>query len=180
MKRAIMLAILGCSIAVVGPVSASTHTTLPRTKAAVSLMHRAEGSVRTDISGYPPGVSAIQPGRQVADRATAAFGKAEVAQFLANTTLLMRGVPGGTPPTLGNVEFLPAVQASARLNGEPIGRADDALVCWVEIKGPLDVSNDITLPSTVRAASPSVPPAAKEILVFDAQTGNLLLSTYGA
>ena len=69
----------------------------------------------------------------------------------------MRGVPGGPSPTLGTVEFLPAGQGSARLNNASIGRPDDVLVCWVELIGPLDVSDDITVPDFVAATSPSIP-----------------------
>jgi hypothetical protein len=77
------------------------------------------------------------------------------------------------------VEFVSAAQASARLNNEPVGRPGDALVCWVEIAG-LDVSNVMSVPPSLAATAPRITSAAKEILVFDGQTGNLLLSTYGA
>ena len=136
--------------------------------------------MRTEYGKYPPGVSAIQPSRQVTDRSQAAYGQAEVERYLENNPGLMRGVPGGPSPKLGTVAFLPAGQASARLNNVSIGRPDDALVCWVELIGPFDVSDDVTVPAIVAATSPSLPypPAPKQILVFDAQTGNLLLSGY--
>jgi len=104
-----------------------------------------------------------------------------VEQFFADNPNFTggRAVPGAPIPTLGNVEFLTAAQASARLNNEPIGRADDALMCWVEIVGPLDVSMEISVPAALAHGHVPFPPAPKEILVFDAQTGNLLLSTYG-
>ena len=136
--------------------------------------------MRIDFGDYPPGCSAIQPSRQVTDRSQAAYGRAEVERYLDNNPCLMRGVPGGPNPKLGTVEFLPASQASARLNNVSIGRPDDVLVCWVELIGPLDVSDEISVPAFVAAGSPNVPypPAPKKILVFDAQTGNLLLSGY--
>jgi hypothetical protein len=129
---------------------------------------------------YPPGCSAIQPSGQVTDRSQAAYGRAEVEQYLESNPRLMRGVPGGPSPKLGRVEFLPAGQASARLNDVSIGRPDDALVCWVELIGPLDVSDEISVPAFVAKGSPNIPypPAPKKILVFDAQTGRLLLSGY--
>ena len=114
------------------------------------------------------------------DHSQAAYGQAEVERYLHNDPCLMRGVPGGPSPKLGRVEFLPASQVSARLNNVSIGRPDDALVCWVELIGPFDVSHDISVPAFVKARSPNIsfPPAPKEILVFDAQTGNLLRSGY--
>jgi hypothetical protein len=128
---------------------------------------------------YPPGCSAIQPRRQVTSRSQAAYGRAEVEQYLESNPRLMRGVPGGPSPKLGTVELLPARQASARLN-TTVPRPDDALVCWVELIGPFDVSKDVSIPALVarRSGPISFAPAPKQILVFDAQTGNLLLSTY--
>lgn len=155
---------------------------LARSEAVAPPMHRMEGQLQ-DITynDYAPGVSGIQPGRQVTDRAQAAYGRPEVEQFFADNPRFTRGraVPGAPIPTLGNVAFLTAAQASARLNNEPIGRPDDALVCWVEIVGPLDVSMEISVPAKFAHSHVPFPPAPKEILVFDAQTGNLLLSTYG-
>ena len=84
-------------------------------------------------------------------------------------------------PKLGTVEFLPARQAGARAStGESIGRPDDALVCWVELIGPFDINDEISVPAFDAAGSPNIPypPAPKKILVFDAQTGRLLLSGY--
>ena len=128
----------------------------------------------------PPDISASQPNRQVTDRSQAAYGQAEVERYLQNHPLLMRGVPGGPSPKLGTVEFLPASQASARLNNASVGRPDDALVCWVELMGPLDASKDLSLPAFLKTSSRNIsfPPAPKQIPVFDAQTGNLLLSGY--
>ena len=129
---------------------------------------------------YPPGCSAIQPSRHVPDRSQAAYGRAEVEQYLESSPRLMRGVPGGPSPRLGTVEFLPARQARARVNNASIGRPDDALVCWVELIGPFDVSKDVSIPALVarRSGPLSFAPAPKQILVFDAQTGKLIFSTY--
>lgn len=155
---------------------------LARSEAIALPVHRTEEQLRDNSnSSYAPGVSAIQPYRQATDRSQAAYGRSDVEQFFADNPLFIggRAVQGAKSPALGDVEFLTVAQASARLNNEPIGRADDVLVCWVEIIGPLDVSVEISLPATMRTTSPRIPPAPKEILVFDAQTGNLLLSTYG-
>lgn len=134
--------------------------------------------MQREIITEPPGVSAIEVSRSVADRSQAAYGRDEVARYLAADPGWMRGVPGSSSPRLGTVAFITAAQASARLNDVPIGRPDDVLVCWVEIIGPLDVSNRISFPAVVKVDPRTIPPAPKEILVFDAQTGNLLLSTF--
>ncbi len=128
---------------------------------------------------YPPGVSAIVPRTTVPDANGATYGRAEVEQYLADNPWIMRGVPGGSVPRLGTVEFITAVEASARRLNVSIGRPDNAIVCWAEIIGPLEVTG-ISVPAFIAKQKPPVfsPPAPKEILVFDAQTGNLLLSGY--
>src|SRR5690348_9580145 len=111
---------------------------------ATAPIHQGVRQMQREIITEPPGVSAIEVSRRVADRSQAAYGRAEVARYLADTPGWMRGVPGSSSPRLGTVEFITAAQASARLNDEPIGRPDDVLVCWVEIIGPLDVSSSIS------------------------------------
>ncbi len=86
---------------------------LTRSEAIALPPHRTEGQLRNNNnSSYAPGVSAIQPIRQVADRAQAAYGRSDVEQFFADNPLFMggRAVPGATSPTLGDVEFLTVAQ----------------------------------------------------------------------
>ncbi len=177
MKRDILVVgSLGVLLVALAGVSLVGHS-VP-SAGAMALVHQGVRQMQRNIITEPPGVSAIQVSRRVTDPSQAAYGRPEVAQYLASNPGLLRSVPGSRSPQLGTVEFISASQASARLNGEPIGRPNDVLVCWVEILGPLDVSNSISLPAVEKASPSTISPAAKEILVFDAQTGNLLLSTF--
>jgi len=177
MKKTSVLAVLSFGIANAGLLSVAMPIGSWYTEAAVR--HTGVQMQRIHYD-YPPGVSAIQPSRQVTDRSQAAYGRAEVERYLESNPRLMRGVPGGPSPRLGTVEFLPASQARARVNNASIGRPDDALVCWVELIGPFDVSQDVSIPALVarRSGPISFAPAPKQILVFDAQTGRLIFSTY--
>ena len=141
---------------------------------------RAYQSMPAD--SYPPGLPAIQPitAPSVSDtgQSAATFGQAEVAQFLAKYPSFMRGTPDSSGGQLAKVEFISAAEASTRLKGEWIGRSDTTLVCWAEVTGPLDLSG-LSLPAFVVRQHPQpLTAAAKGILVFDAQTGNLLLRSY--
>jgi hypothetical protein len=178
MKKTSVLAVLSFGIALAGLLCVAMAIGSWYTEAAVRHTEAPMERIRYD---YPPGVSAIQPSRHVTDPSQAAYGRAEVEQYLASNPRLMRGVPGGPSPKLGTVEFLPAREAGVRSStGRSIGRPDDALVCWVELIGPFDVSKSVSIPPFLaRKSGPlSFAPAPKQILVFDAQTGNLLLSYY--
>ncbi len=65
-----------------------------------------------------------------------------------------------------------------QLNDQSIDRSDDMLVCWAEVTGPLDMH--ISMPAFVRAreTTKKIPLAEKGVLIFDAQTGNLLLLAF--
>lgn len=119
---------------------------------------------------YPFGVPAVKPSRAVVDQSAAGLVQADVEQYLA-------AYPPFKPLGSGVVKLskmliLPAAQVSAMLNGEWIGRPDDALVAYVEVSGPLSTA-DVSLPHGITIG----PSAPKGILVFDAQTGNLLVES---
>ena len=116
---------------------------------------------------YPPGGPAIQPRITGADASTAAYTEADVRQYLAAHPMLP--TTDGTEPVLARVLFIPASQASALMRGESIGRPDTTLVCYVEVHGNLSTS-------WVRVPEPGLMPGPAHVgvLVFDAQTGNLL------
>ena len=141
---------------------------------------RPEGSrmsTSAPSAAYPPGVTAILPSRSVADQHVAAFGSAEVEQFLTDNAAFFRSTPGGSRK-LATILFITAAEARVRLNNTWIGRPDDALVCLVEVTGPIDLSHE-SRPAYLRHSFPlPLPPAPKGVAVFDAQTGNLLLTGY--
>lgn len=128
------------------------------------------------IYAYPPGVPAIVPITSTADIAVAGFGAADVEQYLGRHPLFTTVGSGGG--TIGKILFITAAAASTLLRGESIGRPDNALVCYVEIQGPLSTA-DITFPSGSEPKGTPVP-AQTGVLVFDAQTGNLLLQGFTA
>ena len=141
---------------------------------------RSRGVVRPELStnsNYVPGLPAIQPTKHVASQAEAAFAEADVRQYLANHPLFKPATPTGGAVT--KVLFITAAQASAMLRGESIGRPDDTLVCLVEVQGPLDMSG-VSVPAGIPMDQSKFKPAQTGVIVFDAQTGNLLITGYTA
>ena len=151
----------------------------------------APGGASPDRSNqYSPGVIAIHPsliGTAAFTAATPAFTAADVASYISAGHLFTAAGPGGS--VVSKVLFLPARQASARLGGESIGRPDGVLVAYVEVTGPLK-PDFLSVPAeAVQVSIPGQPadpdagkpvdlsrPKAIGIAVFDAHTGNLLLS----
>ena len=141
---------------------------------------RSRGVVMPELStnsNYVPGLPAIQPTKRVASQAEAAFAEADVRQYLANHPLFKPATPTGGAVT--KVLFITAAQASAMLRGESIGRPDDTLVCLVEVQGPLDMSG-VSVPAGIPMDQSKFKPAQTGVIVFDAQTGNLLITGYTA
>jgi hypothetical protein len=81
----------------------------------------------------------------------------------------------GEPPTIESVEFAPVKELTERLN-EWIGPDDDALVCFVVLRGPFRLSM-ISLPPGARPG-PYFSDTVGEI--YDASTGRLLVAGVGA
>ena len=130
---------------------------------------QAPGPTRPERGNpYPPGGPAIQPRITGADPSTAAYTEADVRQYLAAHPMLP--TTDGTEPVIAKVLFIPASQASALMRGASIGRPDTTLVCYVEVHGNLSTS-------WVRVPEPGLMPGPAHVgvLVFDAQTGNLLI-----
>jgi len=125
----------------------------------------------------PPGVPAIVPITSTADSTVAGFGTADVERYLGSHPLFEAAGSGGG--RIDKILFTTAGAASALLHGESIGRPDSALVCYVEIQGPLSTANIITFPPGSAPKGTPVP-AQTGVLVFDAQTGNLLLQGFTA
>jgi|SRR5579884_901008 hypothetical protein len=116
---------------------------------------------------YPPGVPAIRP--HIAG--IPSFTAADVAQYIktgSSIRTISRAVPAIT-----KTEFITAQQASNLLQGESIGRPDNALVCYVELRGPFHVEG----PLPQGASNPTLSTAYE---LFDAQTGNLLMWGFGS
>jgi hypothetical protein len=123
---------------------------------------------------YPGGAPAITPHLDAATHEGATFTAADVQQFIQAHGYAGGATVSGGPPTIEKILFITSKQASNLLNGEDIGRPDNALVCYVALRGPFYSS--ITAPYGVTPPPNWTEEAGYE--VFDAVTGNLLL--YGA
>lgn len=89
------------------------------------------------------------------------------------------GFPGGptvkgVSPTVLKVLFITAKQASILMHGEDIGRPDNALVCYVLLRGPFDTSS-ISVPYDAQQTPTVHKPVPLGEMLFDAHTGNLLV-----
>ncbi len=127
------------------------------------------------VYDYPPGMPAIGPTLSVTTQSVAAYTQSAVDQYFATHQLFTP--MSSTVGTVTKALFITAAQASALLRGESIGRPDTALVCYVEVQGPFSPGN-MSMPAIALRLSP-FRPAPLGIAVFDAQTGNLLLTGLG-
>lgn len=129
------------------------------------------------IITYPAGIPAIVPLVKVtakSDSGSPAFTVTDVKNYVAE-----HGFPGGpvihgSSPTVVKVLFITARQASMVMHGESIGRPDNALVCYVLLRGPFDTSY-ISVPITTQQTPTTRKPELFGEMLFDAQTGNLLV-----
>lgn len=96
--------------------------------------------------------------------ATPAFTTADVERYVA-THPLLPGVSGRVKPTVTKIEFVSSAEASNRLAGETTGFPDDHLLCYVELQGPVTFSG----PNGTKVTYP------RGVLIFDAQSGNLVI-----
>jgi hypothetical protein len=82
-------------------------------------------------------------------------------------------VPGTPNPVVVSVQFMTAQQASAQLGGESMGVSDSPRLCLVYVSGTFQNTWGPVGPGT------PVPPFTQGWMVFDAHTGNLLVSDVG-
>ncbi len=115
------------------------------------------------------GVSAITVPQVAAGPSTAAFTESAVRQYVMDHQFR---TTDGTTPTIAKVLFIPASEASNLMGGKSIGRPDTTLVCYVEVHGNL---SRVGIVHEISPASTNTQPAQVGRLVFDAQTGNLLI-----
>jgi len=140
----------------------------------------------------PPGVPAIIPEPALKARAlasttvpyttTATYAVADVQAYLAAHLPALFPTTDGQPAVVARVLFIPARVASAYLLDSDIGRSPETLVCYVEITGSLSTAM-IHRPvrfdhRTHRFHYIVTGPAHLGELVFDAQTGNLLMRSF--
>ncbi len=120
---------------------------------------------------YPAGAPAIAPHLDAATHGGATFTAADVEQFIQSHGYAGGATVSGKPPTIEKILFITSKQASDLLNGEDIGRPDNALVCYVLLRGPFYSS--VSPPYGVTPPPNWTEETGYEI--FDAVTGNLLV-----
>lgn len=133
--------------------------------------HTPLGPIHSPIPrSYATGLPAIRPHSVSSSPGTPGFTVDDVKAYIP-TASQPRLVPvQGAHLTIEKVVFISSKEATQLMQGESPGLADDALVCFVLLKGPFYVQVDYA------PGSPANPAAtAAEIgEVFDAHTGNLL------
>jgi hypothetical protein len=125
----------------------------------------------------PEGVGAIQPSKDASKIgvATPAFTVEDVHSYIKSTKgqgLLVGAVPD-RPIAIRSVEFLTDSQLRARHHGESTGKKD-ALLCYVELEGSFTPTG--LPPGSGSEAGSGPAQCERAIVVFDAHTGNLLMS----
>jgi len=192
----ITLATLALATLTLAPLSAPRVAADDPTPTPVAAVPATPVPVATQYPGYPypPGIPAIPPEPQrraqalantAAYSTTATYTADDVRAYLATPPPFR--TTDGSPITVTAILFIPASQASALMAGESTGRPDTTLVCYVTVTGSLVMVHSLpphirrkqTPPSTprhTRTHTPSKLPVGH--LVFDAQTGNLLLFGY--
>lgn len=100
---------------------------------------------------------------------TPAFSSSDVRQYVVTHQFSGGPTVAQSSPSIVKLEFISSKQASQQLDGTSPGLPDNALVCFVVIKGPFLLTAD-SQPSRLR-----VPTVNTGIEVFDAHTGNQLV-----
>lgn len=125
----------------------------------------------TSRPSHPLGIPAIKPRTALATRNGPRFTDADVRDYLAAHPLILEAAPGTPTPIVKSIQFVTAAQASAMMQGESIGLPDTSSVCVVIVQGVFISSYG---PPTFNNSGASASVTTKT-LIFDAQTGNLLI-----
>jgi hypothetical protein len=120
-------------------------------------------------SSAAPGIPAITARAHPDPVSGARFTTSDVTTYLQHQAPLRDS--SGVPGTVAQVLFLTSAQVSILLDGAETGRTDSDMLCYVELHGAFTRS---TLPGA--RTRHQAPLAQTAILVFDAQTGNLLVA----
>ena len=118
----------------------------------------------------PLGVPAIRPRADLASSSGPRFTAEDVRQYVL-THHLPFAAPGSPHPTVVSVQFLTAAQVRTQLDGESMDVPDPTLLCLVRVSG--------TFLNTMAPPGASPKPFHEGVMVFDAHTGNLLVSSVG-
>lgn len=117
----------------------------------------------------PVGQPAIQPKAQVSNLSTAAFTSQDVIEWAKSNPPVGKRISSNTPFTVEKVEFLTSQDIANRLSRSDLGFPSNKLLCYVTIRGTFTISSPFSKAKTINTM----------YLVFDAQSGNLLISGEG-
>ncbi len=133
---------------------------------------QAPGPMRlTGEQQYPLGIPAITPRASLMSASGPRFTRDDVIQYIGTHPQILGAIPGKPAPVVTSVQFVTAAQASVLLQGESIGLPDSSPVCIVRAKGSF--ASSYSPPILAHTAEA---PAATAVLVFDAHTGNMIIS----
>lgn len=124
-------------------------------------------AVAPPASTNQPGGTAIHPQIVSSDPTLPSFTAADVRAYVSSHPHPDQAI-GAVPATITGVEFLPAQAVEARLGGST-GRPATALLCLVTLRGSFAVAGPRGTGWSSNVA----------YLVFDAQTGNILVEAVG-
>lgn len=135
--------------------------------------YRAGDPLPPVVSRVPPspfvsGEAALVPHTTAVDPSGARITADETRNYLITHGLLQSTSPE-TVALITKIRFLPSAQVRPLLGGDPTGRPDTDLLCYVEVQGPITIGV-ISVPRGIHPAR-----FHKGVVVFDAQTGNLLI-----
>ncbi|HVB21049.1 MAG TPA: hypothetical protein VNG51_03775 [Ktedonobacteraceae bacterium] len=136
--------------------------------------HTPPGPIHSPIPrSYATGMPAIRPHPVSSSPGTPSFTVDDVKAYIPTATE-PRLVPVlGAHLTIEQVLFVLSKEATQLMRGESPGLPDDALVCFVLLKGPFYVKVGYA-PGTLANPAATAPAIAE---VFDAHTGNILVWT---
>jgi len=118
------------------------------------------------------GAHAIKPSIQGAGPNEPSFTEADVRDYFAQ----VYAGAGDSPPQIMDIEFMTVAALQRKLSQQfGLQRPDQALICYVELTGQF--LNHYPPPLPGQDASPPPPPYVTHVVqVFDAHTGNYLMT----
>lgn len=136
--------------------------------------HTPLGPIHSPIpASYATGLPAIRPHSVSRSPSTPGFTVDDVKAYIPTASQPKLVPVQGARLTIEKVLFISSKEATQLMRGESPGLPDNALVCFVLLKGPFYVQVDYA-----PGAPASTAQTASEIAeVFDAHTGNLLVWT---
>ena len=132
-----------------------------------------------NVTPYPrhapisPGITAITPHLVPVTENAPRFTESDVRAYLKHfdTSAIVGPTVSGKPFTIRKIQFMTNKEVFILTHGENPGLADDAVVCVVELYGPFYMTT-ISVPPGRKP----FPPMDSVSVVFDAQTGNIIMN----